>query len=42
MIVQSPELEVMSREGYLYVGVYHSTGKRPQVHRLVIHARSET
>ncbi len=40
-IKQTPELEVMSREGYLFVGVYHSTGKRPQVQRLIFHARSE-
>ena len=40
MIEQNEELERMSREGYLYVGVYHSTGKRPTVERVVIHANT--
>ena len=41
IIEQDPELEVMGREGYLYFGVYHSTSKRLQVQRLVIHTRSK-
>ncbi len=41
MIEQNSELEVMSREGYLYVGIYHSTGKLPRVQRLIIHERGE-
>ena len=41
MIEQNAELENMTREGYLYVGVYHSTGRRPVVDRVVIHAVSE-
>jgi hypothetical protein len=41
MIEQNEELAKMSRDGYLYVGVYHSTGRRPVVKRLVIHASGD-
>ena len=41
MIEQNEDLEKMSREGCLYVGIYHSTSRRPKVQRLIIHAEDE-
>ena len=41
MIEQNDELEKMSQEGCLYVGIYHSTGRQPKVQRLIIHAVNE-
>jgi len=41
MIEQNDELARMSRAGYLYVGIYHSTSRRPALQRVVIHSASE-
>jgi hypothetical protein len=38
---QNEDLINMSRNGYLYVGVYHSTARRPALQRLVIRATGE-
>ena len=35
-IDQNPEVEKMSRNGYLFCGVYHSSGKKPVLERVVI------
>jgi len=35
-IEQTPELEDMSRNGYLYCGVYHSSSRKPIIQRVVI------
>ena len=41
-IEQNEELEKMSREGYLYCGVYHSSGKKPVLQRVVINKVNAT
>ena len=41
-MLQSEEIEEMSRTGYRYCGVYHSSSKRPVLSRLVIHEAKET
>jgi hypothetical protein len=38
---QNEDLVNMSRNGYLYVGVYHSTGRRPALQRLIVHPTGE-
>jgi hypothetical protein len=38
MMEQNEEIEELSRNGALYVGVYHSSGKRPELQRVIIHA----
>ena len=35
-IEQNDKVEEMSRNGYLYCGVYHSCGKKPVLQRVVI------
>lgn len=40
MMEQNEEIEELSRNGALYVGVYHSSGKRPELQRVIIHAPS--
>lgn len=37
-IIQEPELEDLSRKGYLYCGVFHSSSKKPILVRVVINA----
>jgi hypothetical protein len=41
-IEQNSELEEMSRNGYLYCGVYHSCGKKPILQRVVIHKNQDS
>jgi hypothetical protein len=41
-IEQNPELEEMSRNGYLYCGVYHSCGKKPVLQRVVVQDANNT
>jgi len=41
-IEQTSELEEISRNGYLYCGVYHSCGKKPVLQRVVIHKNPES
>lgn len=41
-IEQTNELEEMSRNGYLYCGVYHSSEKKPIVQRVIIHKNSSS
>lgn len=36
-IEQTSEIEEMSRDGYLYCGIYHSSSKKPVIQRVVIH-----
>jgi NOL1/NOP2/fmu family ribosome biogenesis protein len=38
MMEQNEEIEELSRNGALYVGVFHSSGKRPKLQRVIIHA----
>lgn len=38
MMEQNAEVEELSRKGALYVGVFHSSGKRPALQRVIIHA----
>ena len=40
MMEQNEEIEELSRIGALYVGVIHSSGKRPKLQRVIIHAPS--
>ena len=40
MMEQNEEIEELSRNGALYVGVIHSSGKRPKIQRVIIHAPS--
>jgi len=41
-IEQTSKLEEMSRNGYLYCGIYHSCGKKPILQRVVIHKNPES
>jgi len=41
-VEQTSELEEMSKNGYLYCGVYHSSGKKPILQRVVIHKNPES
>jgi hypothetical protein len=41
-IEQNEELEEMSRSGYLFCGVYHSSGKKPVLQRVVIKKSNAT
>lgn len=36
VILQNTELESMSRDGYLYCGIYHSASKRPVLRRVTV------
>jgi hypothetical protein len=40
MMEQNEEIEELSRNGALYVGVFHSSGKRPKLQRVIILAPS--
>ena len=41
-IEQNKDLEKMSRDGYLYCGVYHSGGKKPLLQRVIITKDQDT
>jgi len=41
-IEQTSKLEEMSRNGYLYCGIYHSCGKKPILQRVIIHKNPES
>ena len=41
-IEQNKELEEISRKGYLYCGVYHSSGKRPVLQRVIVRNEDTT
>ena len=41
-IFQNKELEKMSRNGYLYCGIIHASGKKPILRRLVVPIKNST